>query len=244
MLDTLPRLLGASVLVYALAANAWALVRRGRGALPSFWRVVFPPVQALFMLGPPYAGLLSGRITPAMAGFDLPSTARLWESAALPVAALLAVSGIGLALHRTLIAPRYPPGVLPAVRMRARLSRPWGFSSVIFDALCYQAHWAFYRLAAAQYLHDAPLGAAAGSLLVLFEWALDPGWRGRLFQPGLGEEQWLLLGLLGFSALLALLVPGFWLLLAVHAVLWLLWYTLLQRWYRSAAGATLDSGRE
>ena len=244
MLDTLPRWVGASVLVYALAVNAWAFLRRGRGALPSFWQVVFPPVQALFMLGPPYAGLLSGRITPAMAGFDLPLPARLSAAAALPVAAVLAVSGIGLALHRRLVAARYPPGVLPAVRMRARLSRPWGFSYVLFEALCDQAHWAFYRLAAAQYLHDVPLGAAAGSLLVLLEWALNPDWRGRLFQPGLGEEQWLLLMLLGFSALLAVLLPGFWLLLAVHAVLWLLWYTLLQRWYRSAAGATLDSGRE
>ena len=54
----------------------------------------------------------------------------------------------------------------------------------------------------------------------------------------MSEEQWLRMALLGFSALLSILVPSFWLLLAVHALLWLLWYTVLQRWYRSAAGPT------
>ena len=67
MLTTLPGWVAASVVVYTLSAHSWAAVRRGRGMLPGFWRAVFPLAQALFMLGPPYAALLSGRITPARA---------------------------------------------------------------------------------------------------------------------------------------------------------------------------------
>ena len=275
MIESLPRWVAASVVVYVCAANLWAFLRRDRGALPGFWRVLFPVAQALFMLGPPYAALLSGLMTPAMAAFDLPPWPRVLDTAAPLVAAAAVISGAILWLHRRWMvgvgeaggalppapprpAPvnlpeaqpeaarresaRYPPGVLPAVRMRAQLSRPWGISFVLFDALCFQAHWAFYRLGAALYLHDVPLGAAAGSLLVLLEWLLDPGWRARLVRPGLAEDQLLLLALMLLSVALAVLLPSFWLLLAVHASLWLIWYTLLQRWYRSAVSATLDSG--
>ena len=242
MFDTLPRWAAASIALYVIAANLWAFLRRDRGVLPAFWRVLFPLVQSLFMLGPPYAALLSGRLTPAMAAFDLPSWSRLLDSAVPPLAGAVALSGVLLWLHSRWLASRYPQGVLPAVRMRAQLSRPWGISFVLFDAFCYQAHWAFYRLAAALYLHDVTRGAALGALLVLLEWLLDPGWRARLLRPGLAEDQWLLLGLLVLSALLSVLLPGFWLLLAVHTGFWLMWYTLLQRWYRSSANVALDSG--
>jgi hypothetical protein len=212
-------------------------------------------------------------MTPAMAAFDLPPWPRVLDTAVPLVAGVAVVSGGVLWLHRRWLtggtqppapprpapamlpemrpeaasreAGHYPPGVLPAVRMRAQLSRPWSISFVLFDALCYQTHWAFYRLGAALYLHDVPRGAAVGSLLVLLEWLLDPGWRARLRRPGLAEDQLLLLALMLLSGALSALVPGFWLLLAVHASLWLMWYTLLQRWYRSAvsvdhAHATLE----
>ena len=267
MIDTIPQWVAALVVVYVCAANLWAFLRRDRGALPGFWRVLFPVGQALFMLGPPYAALLSGQMTPAMAAFDVPAWPRVVDTAVPLVAGAVVVTGAILWLHhRWLVgdtpspapprgrleaasreAGRYPSGVLPAVRMRAQLSRPWGISFVLFDALCYQAHWAFYRLGAALYLHDVPLGAAVGSLLVLLEWLLDPGWRARLWRPGLAEDQLLLLALMLTSAALSVLLPGFWLLLVAHASMWLIWYTLLQRWYRSAvsvshAHATLDSG--
>jgi hypothetical protein len=241
-IDTLPRWVAASLVVYVCAANVWAFIRRERGALPGFWRVLFPSAQVLFMVGPPYAALLSGLVTPAAYAFDVPAWGRILDTAAPLVVGAGALAGVALWLHRRWIVGRYPPAVFPAVRMRAQLSRPWGFSFVLFDALCLQAHWAFYRLGAALYLQDATLGAAAGCGLVLAEWLFDPGWRARLWQPGLAEDQYLMVALLLISGALWLLLPSFWLLPAAHLVLWYAWYGLLRRWYRTAGTGSQDSG--
>jgi hypothetical protein len=234
MLGTLPRWVAASLIVYVCAANLWVFVRRDRGALPGFWRVLMPLAQLAFMVGPPYAALLSGLVSPAGA-FDVPAWTRVLDTGAPLVVGAGAVISVALWLHRRFLVGRYPPDIFPAVRMRTQLSRPWGFSFVLFDAFCRQAHWAFYRLGAAVYLRDVPLGAAAGCGLILAEWWFDPGWRARLWQPGLAEDQVLLVALMLISGALSVLVPGFWLLPAAHLVLWLLWYGLLQRWYGSAA---------
>ncbi len=215
----------------ALRDPAHTVHWRPRSASISAWLV-----RAAFFVGVPYLALLGGAATPAQMALAWPDGAMAGTAALWTIAALAAgVPGVWL-LNR--IARRfYPEGVRPLVRRRAQLTRPWGFAFLLLDTLYLQAHWTFYRAAAADALGAAPLDAVAlgGLTLVAVEWLLDPRWWRDMTRAGVWEDRALVAVLAAFSAALYPAAANFFVLLAAHAVLWLGWIAAAARLFRVQA---------
>ena len=205
-----------------------------------FWRAYAPLMRALWYIGVPYAALVSGLATPEQFGLGLID----WRGAAAETAPIvLAAFFVGALLLLPLSLPAWrhrTRASFPAVQSRALLSRSWGFSFFLIEALCLQAQWMFYRAAAYDYADDARTAAGGALALAIAGWALDPRWRSELGRPGAAEDHYLVAALAMVSAILYLTVPNFWMLLATHVLLWFGWLGLLLWLSKTARHAPSD----
>ena len=205
-----------------------------------FWRAYAPLMRALWYIGVPYAALVSGLATPEQFGLTLID----WRKAAAetaPVVLAAFFAGVLLLLPLSIAARRHCNSAsFPAVQSRALLSRPWGFSFFLIEALCLQAQWMFYRAAAYDYAGDARTAAGGALALAIAGWALDPRWRSELGRSGAAEDHYLVAALAIVSAILYLTVPNFWMLLATHVLLWFSWLGLLLWFCKPARQAPSD----
>jgi hypothetical protein len=192
-----------------------------------FWRAYAPLMRALWYIGVPYAALVSGLATPEQFGLAQID----WREAAAGTAPVVFAAffvGALLLLTLSLRARRHGNrATFPAVQSRALLSRSWGFSFFLIEALCLQAQWMFYRAAVLDYAGDARTAAGGALALAIAGWALDPRWRSELGRSGVAEDHYLVAALALVSAVLYLAVPNFWVLLATHVLLWFGWLGLL-----------------
>ena len=234
MTPSLPAWAAASLAAHTLAASLTVL-RSSRA--PDAWRHRLSGmawiVRALYYVGVPYLALIGGVVTPTQLSLAQPDAVQ--SVAALPpLGAWLLAGALLIALHALLVRRHYPAGVRPAVRRRAQLARPWGFAFIMLETLYLQAHWTFYRAAAADALglSGREAAALAGLALVGIEWLLDPAWWRDMTRAGLWEDRVLVVGLAAASAILYIVTANFFISLAAHAVIWLAWLVILARLYR------------
>ncbi len=192
--------------------------------------VSFAPVG--YFIGVPFAALISGAANPrlyALSELDWPRG--LVAGSQLTLATFLIVSLV-MWLHSRHVRSHYPPYILPFAFRRAQLSQPWGAAFVLFDSLCMQAHWAFYRAGAIIFVNDVYLGALGGLALIGLEWLLDPRWRRQMTRVGQAEDQLLVVALALFNTAMFIYTANFWLMLLAHILLWLGWLAFAQHWYK------------
>ncbi|MBI5878392.1 MAG: hypothetical protein HZB53_12150 [Chloroflexi bacterium] len=239
MMPPLPAWAAASLAAHTLAAALNALLAN---RVPDAWRRLSGVswiARALYFVGIPYLALIGGVVTPAQLALARPATAQ--AGAALPaLAAWLLAGAMLIGLYGLVVRRFYPADVRPAVRRRAQLARPWGFAFIGLDTLYLQAHWAFYRAAAAAALDVNGRDAAvlAGLALVGTEWLLDPAWWRDMARAGLWEDRVLVGALAVASATLYMVTANFFISLAAHALLWLAWLGLWVWLYRPPRAGT------
>lgn len=216
-------LIARGIAAVFLSSPAWRDLERNAGWRSRPASIFTWLARAAFYVGVPYLALITGLATPAQMALAWPDGAQAGTAALWTIAALAAGVPVLWLLAR-LSARTYPPGVLPLVRSRAQWTRPWGFAFILLDTLYLQAHWMFYRAAAASALDAGPRDVAvAGIILVAAEWLFDPAWWSDMLSAGLWEDRALVAVLAVFSAALYTTAANFFVLLAAHAVLWLGW---------------------
>ena len=166
-------------------------------------------LETLYYVGIPYLALLRGNLLPHLLGLtNLDWVQDIGTGAAL---------GLG-ALALTFLAFRYAtPGgnSNSASSSEDRTCRP-GKIALLWTAITLQIHWVFYRTAMIQIIGDMYWGAFAGLLLIILEWALDPGIRRRLSDPIAGRREIARLSLLATTTALYIFVRNLPLLIAIH----------------------------
>lgn len=198
-----------SVLVYAVGTHVRESVAH-RGPAYFLNRPVARPVlEALYYVGIPYLALLQGNLLPHLLGLiNLDWVQDIGMGGA---------QGLG-ALALTFLAFRYaiPGGNSSSTSSSEdRTCRP-GKIALLWTAITQQIHWVFYRAAMIQIIGDMYWGAFAGLLLVILEWALDPGIRRRLSDPIAGRREIARLLPLATTTALYILVRNLPLLITIH----------------------------
>jgi len=207
-----------SVLVYTVGTHVRESVAHRGPAYFLNRPVVQTVLEGLYFVGLPYLVLLQGNLLPSLLGLtDLDWLHDIGFGGAL---------GIG-ALALTFLAFRY---ALPTDNSSSpssseeRTSRV-GIIALLWTAITQQIHWVFYRAAMIQIIGDMYWGAFAGLLLVILEWALDPGIRRRLSDPIAGRREIARLLPLATTTALYIFVRNLPLLIAIH---WLFEIMLVQ----------------
>jgi hypothetical protein len=190
-----------SVLTYVVAAYVLAYLDGGTGAVPAWWRrwresLSLVAVRWIFKLayfvGVPYAAVITGVADfPEYLGLgSLNWQANIGRGALAGAAVLLGMVSIAWYSLQGLASARFEIQRPPA--------RGW---PLIFDALCLEAHWAFYRVPGILLTGDFLLGTFIGAVLAILEQVADPAWRTRAASSRSSLEAWQRLSLLvGMSA--------------------------------------------
>ena len=212
-----------SIALYAAASLAvWLGQRRGdpqsklAGMLDSAGGTLLAwLVRLVWLIGPGYAALLLGAVSPRLMGLS-----QIEIGAGLGQAVILALAALGL-LTLAVVGYRRSQPAGPVYRSRAE--RVAVSVRLVVEAGALQWHWAFYRavLVAGAVLQSAAnpvyLGAWLTVGLLIVEGALNPLlWRD-LRTPGLAAPRLLRAAILVVTTQIYLLSGNFWLSWAFHA---------------------------
>jgi hypothetical protein len=214
----------ASIVIYALAANAlWLAVRRSgpQGRLSGWLRsrpgqLLLWLTRVLWLVLPGYAALLLGLLSPRVMGLSQIELGwGLGRGLIFAAGALAVLLAAGLSYRRAHPAPPPYLTLSHGVTLTALL---------VVEAGALQWQWAFYRSAVIEALAAtaAPAPAYWGTWLAAVVLAVQGAlsawlWRD-LRTPGLAERRVLRAALLGATSVLYLLSRSFWLAWALHAV--------------------------
>ena len=209
--------LAGSFLFYVLVSNGSWLLRRLRPVtrLRSWpggrWLALLS--RWAYFVGPPYAALLLGVISPRWMGLselNWVHSAGIGGAAAAVALGLLSLSW--WSYRRALPRRRQPQGV--------PLPRPLRWLLAIMEAATLQIHWAFYRSAFIDqaWLGDLYWGSWAGWALVCLEWSSNPWLRHGLRRPAQAEPILRRAALALVTTVLFILTRNLWLCWAVHAL--------------------------
>ncbi len=220
--------LGGSLFAAILWANlAWVFRSPRPGSIGKFvarlssyrfspW--LFQFLRLLYYVGVPFAALtwrsvLVGRYLGLSSG--MPSAWTNWARDVGWAAALGAGAWVLLALgrwaYRRALAPVGEGGAVAGA-----VAPGWAF---LFEAVCHEVHWAFYRSVPIVALGgDTYWGAWVGLGLVALEAALNPAWRQGLLDPKKAPAQLMRAALAVVSSTLFVLTGdgNLWLALALH----------------------------
>jgi hypothetical protein len=211
--------IGASVLVYAIGANALWLLRDSLRRPVARWlvqagRFSFYLILPYLAWGGwprrPYQGLLS------LEDMGIVGLSEHW-----PVTRWLEAVGVGLGWSTLALAIMSLAWVSANRRHGSTwfLFSPSRWWAVLVGVLYLQVHWAFYRGALAVMLDDAYAGAVLGLGLVYLEWSLNPFWREGWRLASRAAERWLRASLVLVIALLFFLSRNLWVCLGVHLLI-------------------------
>lgn len=170
----------------------------------------------VYLLGVPYAALLTGTADARQLGLASPSG---WS--ALAVGAGVGVAGSLMLAWTWGRASRV--SYQHNSRRRALFSEwqalhtPWGWVPLLLQVLCLQSSWAFVRGAAVSAL-GLYEGVFVGLALSGLAWLLRPGRRTNLLDPDTRPSDLLLVGLALVTALVYLYSESLWLCTTVHVV--------------------------
>lgn len=200
----------------------WIGQRRGRSdsGLALFLRtragvLVAWLARLVWLIGPGYAALLLGIVSPKLMGLS-----QIRIDAGLGEAALLAVVALGMLTAATVVYRRGQPAA-PVYASRA--DRVADSVRLAVEAGALQWHWAFYRavliaaLMRQEVANPVYLGVWLSVALVMAEGLLQPLFWRDLRTPGLAAPRLLRAALLIVSAQIYLLSRNFWLCWAFHA---------------------------
>ena len=180
-------------------------VRRGE-SLGLGWAV-----KLAYFVGVPYAAMLLGAADfPAhmgLARLDWPTSIGKGVVAGAAVFAGLA----GASWHSIRSLRRLDADPLPKPSSLAGLP-------LILNALCNEAHWAFYRLPGILLTGDLFLGTWIGAAVAVLERVGDPRWRRRAVSPEFGLEAWQHIALLGGMSAAFFFTRNFFVVWAAHAL--------------------------
>jgi len=207
-----------------------------------FGRATLFLVRFAFYIGLPYAALMSGALSPVVAGLLGTQTPDLpwwllgwnpddWVRAALWTAVLGSIAAAALllgwrnvyraGLARPEVDSAFPSGgLLPALSILV----------IARESIFAEIHWAFYRAAPLAFIADPYWATLAGAVLVILEWVLDPAWHAGLADDSRREALLMQLTWLALSASIFVLARNIWPILVLHiALAWLVgrWVTLL-----------------
>ncbi len=213
-----------SFLLYVLACNvAWILGRERSGRLGravgrlhawpgSRWLVLL--LRWAYFVGPPYAMLLLGVISPRWMGLgevDWVHSAGTGGAVAAAALGLLSLSWWSYRRGRPVQQSDIGVPFVP---------RPLRWLLVLMETAALQAHWAFYRsgFITQTWLDDPYWGSWAGWALVCLEWALNPWLRHGLRQPDEAEPILRRTVLALVTTTLFILTRNVWLCWALHAL--------------------------
>jgi len=229
-----------SFLLYVLASNgAWALYRhcpkpleRARDRLQA-WpgsRWLGLPIRWAYFVGPPYAALLLGVISPRWMGLSELDWVRSLGVGGAAAAIALGLLGLSWWSYRRALPCRGDPGgcpdvgttlaVAPGQGQALPLPRPLCGLLALVETAALQIHWAFYRSAFVNpdWLSELYWGSWAGWALVCLEWALNPWLRRGLRHPAQAEPILRRAALALVTTALFILTRNLWLCWAVHAL--------------------------
>jgi len=206
-----------SVLIYLAAAHvlshlqgrpgapASRFLRRGE-SLGLGWAV-----KLAYFVGVPYAAMLLGAADfPAhmgLARLDWPAS--IGKGAVAGTAAFAALAGIAWYSIRSL--RRLGASAFPNPPSTDGLP-------IILNALCQEAHWAFYRLPGILLTGGLFFGTWIGAAVAVLERAADPRWRRRAISPGTGLQAWQHIALLVGMSAVFLYTRNFFVVWAAHAL--------------------------
>jgi hypothetical protein len=200
------------------------------------WRTGRACVRGAYYVGVPYLALVNGLVPLRWYALaDLDASTRGAQLALSLTAGFFLLGACLIWLHKELVLARKSNAVFPLATDRAQLSQPWGVSFIVWETLCLQAHWLFYRAGVIVWLNDVIMGTLGGALLVSMEWLLD----GRVLQTMRQPERyvefvvWLLW--LSLNSVLFVYTSNWWWMVLAHGVVWLGWLWLMAYWYRPLA---------
>jgi hypothetical protein len=220
--------LAGSLLVAILWANLkWFFQTPRQSALGDFaarlaaWRfssALFQFLRLLYYVGVPFAALVwRGVLVRRYLGLADGQSGSLLDwvhgvgwAAALGVGAWTLLA-LGWWSYRRAVAAAGEGGTVVAID-----APPW---ALLFEAIFYEAHWAFYRCVPIVALgYDAYWGTWLGLALVAVEAVLNPAWRKGFFDPQVAPRQ-LMRGALAVTSSVLFVMIGagnLWLAVAVH----------------------------
>lgn len=210
--------LAGSFLLYVLASNvAWILRRQRPVARLQTWpgsRWLALPLRWAYFVGPPYAALLLGVISPRWMGLSEVDWVRSAGSGGVAAAVALGLLSLSWWSYRRALPRRGDPCGRPL------LPRPLRWLLTLAETAALQAHWAFYRSAFVHqnWLGDLYWGSWAGWALVCLEWALNPWLRHGLRQPAQAEPILRRAALALVTTVLFTLTRNLWLCWALHGL--------------------------
>lgn len=218
-----------SILAYAVSTNLWWLFRAGRWPQSPYGRGLEHVARFLFFVGIPYLALGGWPREPFQGLLSLEDMGLVGLSARWPATRWLSAAGTALGLGLVaclLLVLAWANAQRSAADSRLRfLPRPWW--TVLVEILYLEVHWAFYRGALALASGDGYAAVFLGLGLVYLEWGLNPFWRWGWRSAAESTEQWLRAAVALVVALIFLLTCNWWLCLAVHLLLELVFRRLL-----------------
>ncbi len=203
----------AQLLKNLARSSTWLLASLQRSLLGVTGEMV---LRLAYFVGLPYLGLILGVVGPRTMGLvDVDWTISILNGIGLGLVAFVAIAScLGYYAYNTRDFARHEQRGL-ATEM-ANLQVPFGWSILLVNVVCQEAHWAFYRASLILLLHDVYAGSVIGLGLVLLELYTNPQHRYGLTQAGQAEGILLSIACAILSTLTYLLTGNLWACAIIH----------------------------
>lgn len=210
-------------------SSTWLLAHLRR----SLWGITGSMLLRLaYFVGIPYLALILGVVGPRNLGLTIGPDwgSSLSTGIKLGLAAMLAIAvSMGYYAYTTRdFARREQRGLTTET---AKLQIRFGWSLVLIDIICQEAHWALYRAGPTLLLNDTYAGSLIGLVLVLLEIYANPRHRYALSQAGQAEYILLNIQCAVVSTVLYLFIGSLWACTIIHLGITVVMAALLGRVY-------------